>query len=241
MKAIGSYGGVSTKSPSEETKSDIPVAEGVAVPVPGQETPLVPSSAGAGEWRTGLCGCFEDCAICCSVCCCHPITVGQLYERTVQKALIKKLPLLSCLSIALLIFSFDIGQQMIIRITASAGPFDQLATVINATVYGAAGMAEAAPPPETNAGPSPLAMVGEILGLLSFALVFGVVYTVRSAIRRREGIKPKCCTEVPQCEDACCAWCCNPCTQCMILRHEKMAICVGNNAYSLCSQTAFPV
>ena len=223
-----------------KSPSDIPVAEGVAVRVPGQETPLVPSSAGAGEWRTGLCGCFEDCAICCSVCCCHPITVGQIYERTVQKALLKRLPVLSCMSIAIMIWVFDISQQVISNSTTGAGPFDQLATVINATVYGAAGMPMTAPAPEAAAPPSMLALVGEILGFLSFALVFGVVYTVRSAIRRREGIKAKCCTEVPQCEDACCAWCCNPCTQCMILRHEKMG-CVGNNAYSVCSQTAFPV
>ena len=222
--------------------SDIPVAQGFAVPrpvpVPGQETPLVPTSAGAGQWRTGLCGCFEDCAICCSVCCCHPITVGQIYERTVQKALLKRLPLLSCMSIALMIWSFDIAQQIISSSTAGAGPFDQLLTMANATVYGAAGMAETAP--ETHTAPGPLAIVGEILGFLTFALVFGVVYTVRSAIRRREGIKPSCCTEVPFLEDACCAWCCNPCTQYMILRHEKMG-CVGNNAYSVCSQTAFPV
>ena len=223
------------KSPSEETKSDIPVAEGVAVRVPGQETPLVPSSAGAGEWRTGLCGCFEDCAICCSVICCHPITVGQIYERTVQKALIQKLPLLSCLSIALLIWSFDIGQQLI-QMANGGGPFDQLAPMLapmmNVTVP--------APPPNTTPPNQKLAMVGEALGLLSFFLVFYVVFTVRSAIRRREGIKPKCCIENPYCEDVCCAWCCNPCTQCMILRHEKMG-CVGNNAYSVCSQTAFPV
>eukprot|EP00964_Phaeocystis_antarctica_P117319 scaffold81145_cov64-Phaeocystis_antarctica.AAC.4 len=107
-----------------KSPSDIPVAEGVAVKVPGQETPLVPSSAGAAEWRTGLCGCFEDCAICCSVCCCHPITVGQIYERTVQKALLKRLPVLSCMSIAIMIWVFDISQQVISNSTTGAGPFD---------------------------------------------------------------------------------------------------------------------
>jgi Cys-rich protein (TIGR01571 family) len=190
-------------------KSEIPVAEGVAVSgAPGAETPLVPTSAGAGQWRTGLCGCFEDCSICLSVCCCHPITTGQIYERTVQKALVKRLPLLSCMSIAVLIWTFDIAQQIISSAHPGAGPFDQLAYTINATVYGAAESAQAAP--DAHTAPSPLAMLGELLGFLSFALVFGVVYTVRSAIRRREGIKPSCCAEVPQCEDACCAWCVRP-------------------------------
>ena len=193
-------------------KSEIPVAQGVVVSgAPGAETPLVPSSAGAGQWRTGLCGCFEDCAICLSVCCCHPITTGQIYERTVQKALVKRLPLLSCMSIAGLIWTFDIAQQIISSAHPGAGTFDQLAYTINATVYGAAGH-EAQATPEAQAAPSPLAMLGELFGFLSFVLVFGVVYTVRSAIRRREGIKPSCCAEVPQCEDICCAWCVRPLT-----------------------------
>jgi len=224
---------------SEGTKSDIPVAEGVAVPV-RQDTPLVPSSAGAGDWRTGLCGCCEDCDICCSVICCHPITLGQIYERTVQKALIQKLPLLSCMSIALLIWALDIGQQMISN-AAHSSAIDQLAPLINYGMAHLAGMNTTIPEPDVDLAHSgSLAMFGEVLGFLSFALVFYVVYTVRSAIRRREGIKPKCCTEIPQCEDVMCAWCCNPCTQCMILRHEKKG-CVGNNKYSICSQTAFPV
>merc|ERR1711865_79625 len=129
------------------------------------------SSAGAGEWRTGLCGCCEDCDICCSVMCCHPITLGQIYERTVQKALIQKLPLLSCMSIALLIWALDIGQQMISNASHSSA-IDQLAPLIN---YGMAHLAG-----------------------------------MNTTIRRREGIKPKCCAEIPQCEDVLCAWCCNP-------------------------------
>ena len=207
------------------------VIQGVAVA--SQETPLVPSSAGAGKWRTGLCGCFDDCMICCSVCCCHPITVGQLYERTVQKALMKRLPLFSCLSIAIFLWLLDVVQQLISN-SSGTNAFDQLARSANETYYGEVGA------PITDTSTSAATYIGELLGFVSMLFVCLIVCMVRGAIRRREGIKPECCRELPLCEDCCCAWCCNPCTQCMIMRHEKLG-CVGHNTYSICSHTAFPV
>ena len=37
---------------------------------------------------------------CCAVCCCDPIMLGQLYERAAQKGLLARLPMFSCMSIA---------------------------------------------------------------------------------------------------------------------------------------------
>ena len=42
-------------------------------------------------------------------------------------------------------------------------------------------------------------------------------------------------------EDCLCSCCCNVCTQCMILRHEKESSPVGTAGYSLCHPTAFPL
>ena len=52
------------------------------------------------------------------------------------------------------------------------------------------------------------------------------------AIRKRDGIPGS------NCEDCCYAWCCNPCTQCLIFRHEGRLV-VG--MYSLCSPTGTPL
>ena len=39
--------------------------------------------------------------------CCHPITTGQIYERTVQKGIMQRIPMISCLTIALVIFILE--------------------------------------------------------------------------------------------------------------------------------------
>ena len=52
------------------------------------------------------------------------------------------------------------------------------------------------------------------------------------AIRERDGIPGS------NCEDFCYAWCCNPCTQCLIFRHEGRLVA---GKYSLCSPTGTPL
>ena len=52
------------------------------------------------------------------------------------------------------------------------------------------------------------------------------------AIRKRDGIPGS------NCEDCCYAWCCNPCTQCLIFRHEGRLVA---GKYSLCSPTGTPL
>ena len=76
----------------------------------------------------------------------------------------------------------------------------------------------------------------EVCMAASSFIMFGVVCTVRAAIRKRDRIPPQ-AGFADCCEDCCCAFCCNPCTQCLLLRHEG----VTSAKYSLCSPTAVDV
>merc|ERR1711865_505735 len=73
-------------------------------------TPLVPP--GEGKWRSSLFSCCSDMYICFSVCCCHAVTTGQLYERSVQKNMMSRIPLISCLTITLIIFVLEASQNV---------------------------------------------------------------------------------------------------------------------------------
>ena len=66
------------------------------------------------------------------------------------------------------------------------------------------------------------------LGFLASAFMCLTVCQVRQAIRKRDAIPESHCQG---CEDLCCAWCCNPCTQCLIMRHEGLV----KGKYSLTS------
>jgi Cys-rich protein (TIGR01571 family) len=197
-----------------------------------------PLTAGSGKWRTQLCGCFEDCCICCSVCCCHPITVGQIYERAVTKGLLKRAPMMMCLSIAIFLFFCEAFQNAV----AGNGPLIYMYTISKAAYNSEPGWDDmyhweynytsheyqyhptdesiedaAAARADVNedinqamAGPVILITIGNLLGLASMCCMFFIVCTVRGAIRRREGIQPECCGE---CEDCCCAFFCSSCTQ----------------------------
>lgn len=217
-----------------EQKGDpnVPIAVAVA-------TPLVPVTAGKGQWRTSLCSCFEDCYICCAVCCCHQITVGQLYERAAQKAIISRLPMATCMSIAIFLFVLDSSKNVIDTVAGNDDSFSTfLSGAASGNLFNASIWEETEnPKPEADAGTRTLLTISEILGAISFFTVLAIVCTVRRAVRTREGIPAECCGD---CEDFCCACCCNPCTQCMLLRHEKMG-CVGANEYSPCSPTAVPL
>ena len=81
-------------------------------------TPLVPP--GEGKWRSSLFSCCSDMYICFSVCCCHAVTTGQLYERSVQKNMMSRIPLISCLTITLIIFVLEASQNVTSYIFTSA-------------------------------------------------------------------------------------------------------------------------
>ena len=54
-----------------------------------------------GMWADGVCDCCKDPGMCAMVYFCSPVNTGQLYERMVQKGMIERIPMLSCLSIAI--------------------------------------------------------------------------------------------------------------------------------------------
>ena len=58
------------------------------------------------------------------------------------------------------------------------------------------------------------------------------------SLRRRDNIPSNLMGTV---EDCLCSCCCNACTQCMLLRHEKASSPAGSDGYSLCHPTAFPL
>ena len=162
--------------------------------------------AGAGRWTSGLCDCCTDCCSCCAVFCCGAITTGQLYQRTVKPPCVPN----ACVVIASLLFALAIASAVVSMFAEN--PHRKIIDVLPRPV-----LAE-----HTWYG------IWGAIDLASFAVVFMVVWTVRSAVRARDRIPGN------ECEDCGCAFCCNPCTQCMLLRHEGAR---GGN-YSLCSPVA---
>ena len=79
-----------------------------------------------------------------------------------------------------------------------------------------------------------------VLGLIA-VLPTAVVYKVRQAIRKRDGLAGQYCNCQPccdgaDCEDMLCAWLCNPCATCHLARHEGFA----NGEYGSCRPRGIP-
>ena len=211
-----------------------------------QNTPNTPlKDGGQAKWRANLCACCKDCCICWSVMCCHPITTGQLYERSAQKAILKRLPMFTCMSIALIICLLEFSSQTMEYLYGEthykllAGGIFNGGHIWDPSWWGNASAMEAdvaQPDFEVSTHATVMLYVAQALSMLSMICVFAIVCTVRGAIRKRDGIKASC----GACEDCCCAWCCNPCTQCQLLRHEK-EVTGGDSGYSLCDATGVPV
>ena len=72
--------------------------------------------------------------------------------------------------------------------------------------------------------------IGSAVGMASGICLLLIVCTVRKAVRTRDGIQAGSCGDA---EDCCCAFWCNPCTQCQLWRHEQ----VKCSEYDLCSPT----
>jgi hypothetical protein len=225
-----------------------------------ESAPLVDD--GKGYWKSGAecspaCSCFTNCGICCAVCWCHPITTGQLYERMVVKGLLQKLPLLSCLSIALFLYFAEIFEYIVSIIYSAASKSSSSSDSDSWTWYPDSwyNATQASEPAalhlvtepalkmymlyensDNSAGYGFLSAVAQGLSLAASLCICLIVCTVRSKIRKRDNIPPGGCGD---CEDCCCACCCNPCTQCMLLRHELHGLKPGTNEqYQLCSKTA---
>jgi len=208
-------------------------------------TPLVP--AGEGKWQSALCSCCTDMCICMSVCCCHAVTSGQLYERSVQKNMMSRIPLVSCLTVAMIIFVLEASQnvtsyiftsahyqQSIFGVVDTSGLFDPVYWQ-NMTMHsiGAGDMDQIATHHATM-----ILGASELAGILALFCMCAIVCSVRAAVRKRDKIPSN---FLGGFEDCICSCCCNVCTQCMLLRHEKESSPVGSDGYSLCHPTAFPL
>ena len=66
-----------------------------------EKEPLRKGDVEQGVWTDGICDCCKDPGMCMIVYFCNPVNTGQLYERFVQKGMIERLPMLSCLSISI--------------------------------------------------------------------------------------------------------------------------------------------
>ena len=74
----------------------------------GAPTEDLEGRAPSGKWDASLCGCLDDCGMCCAVLCCQPITTGQLYQRSTSRGMVSKQPGLTCLTIALFLFAAEL-------------------------------------------------------------------------------------------------------------------------------------
>ena len=160
-----------------------------------------------GMWVDGVCDCCKDPGMCAIVYCCNPVNTGQLYERMVQKGLVQRIPLISCMSIAVFMWIAYAWTPV------TSGIDGALANVEN--VEWVAIM---------------LANVGMVLSVMTGIGLVLIVCTVRKSIRTRDGIEPGGCGDA---EDCCCAFWCNSCTQCQLWRHERVRCA----QYDLCSET----
>jgi len=179
----------------------LPVVESHAV-----AHPIAVPQAPAGAWTTGPFGCCEDCCTCCTVWCLPCIPLAQIYTQFSPgspvlrarkcKIVATALIVLFCVYEALAtghIFSYEFPWVPCLEANAtSAHCHKELIEGHLAT------------------------SIASLLGLLFFLSSCFIVFSARSKIRKAEAIPPSCCGNN---EDCCCAFWCNPCTTCQIMRH----------------------
>ena len=181
---------------------------------PGTEkTDLLPKAVPANQWTDGVCGCFNDCGMCVVIGCCNSISLGQLYERMVKKGMLERAhSMATCVNIAVFLW---------------------VCYLVSDVLEGAGGSAS-----DPNYAPTTTSVVlhtiGSLISFISCLCGVAIVMTVRRAVRGRDQIEPQNCGDS---EDIICALCCNPCTQCQIWRHEKVAC----SSYQLFHETGAPI
>jgi len=198
-------------------------------------------------WSSGLCDCTGDWCSCLSVWCCSSVTTAQLFTRFFGTKLAGIPPALLCVGVCIFLVVSSISSstgtisesQIVSYPAESAHPAD--------SAYSYAGDGADELPQYPYQHDAPLQSHGRLLSelaaenpVISLIGVLGSLFTclticqVRMAIRKRDGILESNCQG---CEDLCCAGFCNPCTQCLIFRHEGL---VGGK-YSLCSPIGTPL
>jgi hypothetical protein len=175
----------------------------------------VPAWNGRTAWNTswscdkdGLCGCCTDCCTCWAVCCCSIVTAPQLHDRVVEKGSCKW-------SFAFLVVLF-----------IAAGVFNFIYTTSVSSFYASHTLE---PNEEIPSGAIAhwARSVAFGLQMTYFMFMLIIVMSVRKKLRERDGLQDKCCGL----EDCCCAFWCDPCTQCLLFRRLGL----GGGKYSFIS------
>lgn len=216
---------------------DKPLA--VALPVQAQavapkDPVIVGQPVARGHWKTGVCGCCEDCSTCCAVTWCYPcIPLGQLWERV-------KGPNGICLKIALLLAALVMGIVLLQSIGVVKGmeaAYDygywygktHPGSVINGRLTpSAAAEVQAGATENYRARSGQYLDIAQFLSVIVFIIVIILLIKLRAHIRQRDQIAE---TQCNGCEDCCCAFWCAPFLTCQLLRHEGLT---GTN-YKLCN------
>jgi len=212
----------------------VPVAPIQAVP--GQEievqalsTESVALPINSGQWKTGLCHCFDDCCSCCAVLWCVFIPVAQLWERL-------KGPKGACVKISAVLLLVQIVLYIWYQMNAKAYQEEiyEEAYKIGSRYYTAEAALSSA---EYKAFQSSLFSRCFDLNCWNLLLSFGIsiigvcmVAKLRAAIRKRDNISE---THCRGCEDCCCSYWCLPFTMCQLMRHEGLKY----GKYRLCAPT----
>lgn len=177
------------------------------------------------QWSSGLCDCTGEWNSCISVWFCMPVTVAQLTTKLVKGS--KN----TCILLAVLLFVCA-GYSQTVQSTTPV-TLDQSSLALSAGDMDVGYADEEVATAQAAVAAYVLnSYIARGLSSLFFALSCLAVCQVRAAIRKRDGIKE---TNCAGCEDCMCAWFCNPCTQCMIFRHEA-----SPNAYAFCSADGKP-
>ena len=187
----------------------IQVVPGQVIEVQAISRESVALPINSGQWKTGLCSCFDDCCSCCAVLWCFFIPVAQLWERL-------KGPKGACVKISAVLLLVQIVLVIWSQMNAKAyqEEINDEAYKIGSTY----GMSSA----EYKAFLSSLFSRwfasncwNLLLSLVISIVLVCMVTKVRAAIRKRDNISEAGCRG---CEDCCCAYWCMVSLQCLDLR-----------------------
>ena len=160
-----------------------------------------------GRWRSEPFDCTDDLCSCAAVCCCWPLTTGQLFQKTTRLS-----NSCCCISIIILLL-FALQHALTYETWFGLGyphPWHQL----------------------TQRKPEILSLAAAAVGALLWVMMCVVVCIARAAARKRDEIPEERCLG---CEDVCCSWFCWYCTSMQLMRHEGLTAVGGR--YRLLSAT----
>ena len=159
--------------------------------------------------------------------CCAPITAAQLFTRFFSESWCSSIPpSLLCICLALFLF---IG----LSANTQAGAMPPQGSIARDDGHGQIVYTADGEPIILDTAVQPISPMLGMIGAAASCISCLIVCNVRRFIRKRDGIQEEHCQG---CEDLACAACCNPCTQCLIMRHEGLVV----GKYSLTSPIGTP-